>query len=166
MFERVATGDMGVIARGIFILLAIVVIGVGVAEHQLTTLTQRPEQERFFYIGRNQEHVYSAYAFGYGITLGNIYPLGHISMTDRNVVLHLGNYSISIPTKVEVNGSRLWYWLDVWYRQFVAEAFAAKKKLIEYWNQVKPYAESTFQILREQTQLAIQRINEYICEYR
>lgn len=166
MFERVVTGDMRIIARGLFLLLVIVVIGIGVAEHQLTTLTQHPYQERFFYISRNQDHVYSAYAFGYGLTLGSIHSLGQISVTNRNITLLIGNHSISIPTKIEINGSRIWYWLDVWHRQFVDEAFATKKKLVEYWYQVKPYTEAVLQALREQAQSVKQGINEYIREYR
>ncbi|SMC93640.1 hypothetical protein [Sporomusa malonica] len=166
MFERVATGDAGIIARGLLILLTIIVIGVGVAEHQLAALTQRPEQERFFYIGRNQEHVYSAYAFGYGFTLGSVYSLGNISLTERSIVLKFSHHTVIIPTKVEIDGSRLWYWFSVWHRQFVEEAFATKKKAIEYWNQAKPYIETASQYIRARTQYAIQQLSEYIREYR
>ncbi|MDF2570095.1 MAG: hypothetical protein K0R55_1699 [Sporomusa sp.] len=166
MFERTAAGETGIIARGLLILLLIIVIGVGVAEHQLTTLTQRPEQERFFYIGRNQEHVYSAYVFGYGLTLGSVYSLGNISLTDRNFMLKFAGHTITIPTKVEVDGSRLYHWLFVWHRQFVEEAFATKKKSIEYWNQAKPYIENISQTIRDKSQYAIQQMSEYIREYR
>ncbi|HWR42766.1 hypothetical protein [Sporomusa sp.] len=166
MFERVEAGDIGIIARGLLILLTIIVIGVGVAEHQLGTLTQRPGQERFFYIGRNQEHVYSAYAFGYGLTLGSVYSWGNISRTERSIVLNFADRAFIIPTKVEVDGSQFWYWFGVWHRQFVEEAFIAKKRAIEYWNQAKPYIEANFQKARDKTQCAIQQIGEYIREYR
>lgn len=160
------TGDFGLIARGLLILLAIVMIGVGVAEHQLGTLTQRPEQERFFYLGRNQEHVYSAYAFGYGLNLGNVCPLGNISIKEGSVVLGIANYSITFPTKIRVDGSRLWYWAEIWRRQFVTEAFQAKATAIEYWNQTRPYAESIFNNVRAHIQYANKQLNEYIREYR
>lgn len=167
MFERVAANDIGIIARGIFILLAIVIIGVGLAEHQLSTLTQRPEQERFFYVGRNREHVYLAYVFGYGLTLGTINPIAHISRTDYNIVVQIAQHSIVIPTKIEFcDSARVWYWLDVWYRQFVAEAFAAKEQVIEYWNHIKPYIESVFQTLKVQAQATIMQFKQLIHEYR
>lgn len=162
MFERVAAGDTGLIARGLLILLAIIVIGVGVADHQLNALTQRPEQERFFYIGRNQEHVYSAYAFGYGLTLGSVHSMGNISLTDRSVILKFSDHTVTIPTKIEVDGSRLWYWISVWQRQFTEEALAAKKKSIEYWDQAKPYIETVSQYIRGRTQYVIQQMREYI----
>lgn len=166
MFERVPTGDIGLIARGLIILLAIVMIGVGVAEYQLGTLTQRPEQERFFYLGRNQEYIYSAYAFGYGLNLGKLYPLGSISVEEANVQLAIANYTITFPTKIRIDGSRLWYWVDMWRRQFIAEAFAAKTTAIEYWNQARPYAESVFQNVRVQIQHATKQFNEYLRENR
>lgn len=166
MFERVAADDIGIIARGLFILLAIIIIGVGVAEHQLTTLTQRPEQERFFYIGRNREDIYSAYVFGYGLTLGKIYPFGYISRTYHEIVTNIASHSITIPAKIAIDETRVWYWLDVWYRQFVDEAFAAKEKVLEYWNHIKPYVETAFQALRLQAQWALAQIKQYISEYR
>lgn len=164
MFERVAATDIGIIARGLFILLAIIVIGVGLAEHQLTTLTQRPEQERFFYIGRNREEVYSAYVFGYGLTLGKIDSFAHISRTGHELVVHIVNHAITIPAKIEIDGKFIGYWLDVWYRQFVDEAFAAKEQVLEYWNHSKPYIETAFQTVRVQAQAAIVQIKQYIGE--
>ncbi|MDF2572299.1 MAG: hypothetical protein K0R22_2982 [Sporomusa sp.] len=167
MFERVAASDAGIIARGLLILLAIIVIGVGVAEHQLGTLTQRPGQERFFYIGRNQEHVYSAYAFGYGLTLGSVHSLGNISLTEqRSIVLRIAEHTITIPTRVVIDGLQLWYWIDIWRNQFVDEAFTVKKRAIEYWNQARPYIESALQKVRDKTQCAIQQMGEYIREFR
>ncbi|MCM0760021.1 hypothetical protein M7775_15825 [Sporomusa sphaeroides DSM 2875] len=164
MFERVAANDIGIIARGLFILLAIIVIGVGLAEHQLTTLTQRPEQERFFYIGRNREDVYSAYAFGYGLTLGKIYPFVNISRTDHELVVHIANHAITIPAKIEIDGRFIGHWLDVWHRQFVDEAFAAKEQVLEYWNHIRPYIETAIQAVRTQAQAAIVQIKQYIGE--
>ena len=166
MFERVPTGDIGLIARGLLILLAIVMIGVGVAEHQLGTLTQRPEQERFFYLGRNHEHVYSAYAFGYGLNLGKIYPLGSISIEEASVRLAIADYTVTFPTKIGLDGSRLWYWVDIWRRQFIAEAFAAKTTATACWNQARPYAEAILQNVRVQIQHANEELNEYLREIR
>ncbi|QDR80956.1 hypothetical protein [Sporomusa termitida] len=167
MFERVAASDAGIIARGLLILLTIIVIGVGVAEHQLGTLTQRPGQERFFYIGRNQEHVYSAYAFGYGLTLESVYSFGNISLTEqRSLVLQVAERTITIPTQVKIDGGRIWYWLDIWHKQFVEEAVSAKQKISEYWHQTRPYVEAVLQKVREKTQAAIHKLDETIREYR
>ncbi len=167
MFERVAASDAGIIARGLLILLTIIVIGVGVAEHQLGTLTQRPGQERFFYIGRNQEHIYSAYAFGYGLTLESVYSFGNISFTEqRSLVLKFAERAITIPTQVKIDGVRLWYWIDVWHKQFVEEAFSAKTRIVEYWQQSRPYIETVLQKAREKTQGVIQQLEETIDEYR
>lgn len=167
MFERVAASDAGIIARGLLILLTIIVIGVGVAEHQLGTLTQRPGQERFFYIGRNQDHVYSAYAFGYGLSLERVYQLGNISLTEqRSLVLQVAERAITIPTQVKIDGMRLLYWLDIWHKQFVEEALTAKKNIVEYWHQTKPYVEAVLQKVREKAQGAIHKLDEMLREYR
>ncbi|WP_425057581.1 hypothetical protein SCACP_20990 [Sporomusa carbonis] len=166
MFGQLAAGDTRLIVRGLLILLAIVTIGVGVAEHQLATLTQRHEQGRFFYIGRNQEHVYSAYIFGYGITFSRVYLLGNISRTDHNIVLNIGDHAAVIPVKLEIDTSRLRYWLDVWRRQFVKEALTVRNDIITYWNQAKPYAGTAFEYLKNKSQNVMQQMVEYIHEYR
>lgn len=166
MFQRVAAADMRLIVRGLFILLTIIAIGVGVAEQQLAVLTQRPEQERFFYLGRNEEYMYSVYAFGYGLTLGTLYPFGTLSIAEHRVLLTIADYTVAIPTKIEIDNTRVWYWLDMWYRQFVEEAFASKNKLINYWGQLQPQVKELLQTLRAKTQNAIQQAGEYINEYR
>ncbi|WP_371370626.1 hypothetical protein [Sporomusa aerivorans] len=160
MSEQVKPGDSGVIARGLLVLAAIVVIGVGVAEHQLNTLTQRPEQERFFYIGRDQEHVYSAYVLGHGLSLGNLYPLCTISRTDHTVVLRFDKYALVVPARVEINGVQVLHWLDIWRQQFVEEAFAVKKKIMEYWIELKPYIKANVQTLKAEVQSIIQQITD------
>lgn len=166
MSGQVKPGDLRVITRGLIVLAAIVVIGVGVAEHQLNTLTQRPEQERFFYIGRSREHVYSAYVFGHGVSLENIYPLGTVERSAQSVRLHIGGHSLVIPTKIEINGLRALYWLDIWRGQFVEEAFRVRKKVAEYWTQCKPYIENGLQTLQTEGRRFSQQIGEYLREYR
>lgn len=47
MFRQVVTSDMRLIIRGLFILLTIIAIGVGIVEYQMATLTHRPAQEIF-----------------------------------------------------------------------------------------------------------------------
>lgn len=132
MFQRVASPDMRLIIRGLFILVTIVGIGVGIVEHQMATLTQRPAQERW----------------------------------ESTVVTTITNYLIPLPIKIEIDGSELEYWLTVWHRQFVEEAFTVKKVAGEYWSQVKPYIEAALLTLRIKTWQAIQQMNEYISEYR
>lgn len=166
MFQRVTAKELKLIIRGVLVLLTIVALGVGVAEHQLTALTQRPVQERFFYIGRNDDHIYSAYAFGYGLTFGSMYPIGTLSLTQRSVRVTIADYTITVPTKIEIDGAKVWYWLAVWKQQFVTEAITAKKTADEYWRQVKPAVEDTFKILGMKTQQVKQQLEEYMREYR
>jgi len=159
----VAASDTAIIARGLLILLTVIVIGVGVAEHQLATLTERLEQPRFFYIGRNQEHVYLAYVFGHGLTLGKA-PWDSIPSVQRNSVTSFPDYMARIAHRVEADGSRVRYWLDVWQQQFRTEAFAAKRKTHEYWQQAKPYLETAYQKMRSKLEQVRKQIAEYVRE--
>jgi len=45
MFRQVVTSDIRLIFRGLFILLTIIAVGVGIVEYQMATLTHRPAQE-------------------------------------------------------------------------------------------------------------------------
>ena len=45
MSRQVVISDIRLIIRGLFILLTIVAVGVGIVEHQMATLTQRPAKE-------------------------------------------------------------------------------------------------------------------------
>ncbi|TWH48751.1 hypothetical protein [Sporomusa sp. KB1] len=47
MFRQVVTPDIRLIIRGLFILLTIIAVGVGIVEYQMATLTHRPVQEIF-----------------------------------------------------------------------------------------------------------------------
>lgn len=163
MSKRVAASDTAIIARGLLLLLTVIVIGVGVAEHQLATLTERLEQPRFFYIGSNQEHVYTAYVFGHGLTLGKA-PWGNIQPVQRSSAISFPDYMARIAHRVEVEGLRVQCWLDVWQQQFRAEAFAAKNKIHEYWQQAKPYLEISYQKTRSKLETVRQQIAEFVRE--
>ncbi|CQR72088.1 hypothetical protein SOV_19760 [Sporomusa ovata DSM 2662] len=49
MFRQVVTPDIRLIIRGLFILLTIIAVGVGIVEYQMATLTHRPAQDIFAY---------------------------------------------------------------------------------------------------------------------
>ncbi len=164
MFQRVAATDTKLIISGLIILLTIVTVGVGIVEHQLATLTQRPAQERLFYIGRNEKpSSYLVHVFGYGITFDNIFPQTAISLTDNNLVITIVHRSIKIPINARL---QVKHWFGIWHQQFVNEALLAKKTAGEYWRQTKPYVEAAFQKLKLKIQEAIDKTEEHIREYR
>ncbi|MGL5511720.1 MAG: hypothetical protein ACRDBM_00570, partial [Sporomusa sp.] len=88
----------------------------------------------------------------------------NIPSVQLSSVTSFPDYIARIAQRVEVNGLRVRYWLDVWQQQFQAEAFAAKKKTHEYWQQAKPYLETAYQKTKSTLVQARKQITEYVRE--
>lgn len=169
MLQRAAATDTKLVIKGLMLLVTIVIVGVGIVEYQIAALTQRPAQERLFYMGSTAERGLLTYVQGY-VTMFDkrIVPDAHISLTEDNIVIAIGQHSYKLPIKLqsEINRVKEKRWLDFWHKQFMDEAVKTKEIVWQYWNQIKPYMETAFQNLKAKSRLAVEKLEESIREYR
>ncbi|MBP2637926.1 MAG: hypothetical protein H6Q72_3833 [Firmicutes bacterium] len=169
MLQRAAATDTKLIIKGLMLLVTIVIVGVGIVEHQMAALTQRPVQERLFYIKSNTDYRFLAPMQGYVTAVDKgIWPDTLVSLTEDKLVVTIGQHSFKLPIKLqsEINKLKEKHWFALWHQQFVDEAVKTKEKAWQYWQQIKPYIETTFQKVKVKSRLALEKLEENIREYR
>lgn len=167
MLQRAAANDTKLIIKGLMLLMTIVIVGVGIVEHQMAVLTQRPVQERLFYIGSNGDQRFIASIRGAVSAFDkDIWP--SLSLTEAKLVVTIGQHSFKLPIKLqsEFNRIKAKSWFALWHQQFVDEAVKTKQVTWQYWQEIKPYIETTFQYLKVKSRLIIDKIEENVREYR
>lgn len=133
-----AAADRRILRRGLAVLVFVIAAGVTVVETQMNHLTQRREFAQVLNLRRETSGYYRAYLFGQSWGVRAIYPLGTIANNGRSVTLALGGGRITVPTVLAVDIDRTVYWLEVWRRQFVSEAFKTKEELAVLLEQLRP----------------------------
>ncbi len=134
MFIRLTSSEMVTIFRSLAILLVIVVLGVTTTEKQLNSLTQRQNCVQAFNLKREKTGVYSTYLLGYGYSFNAVYPIAKIDWAGNNLFIETAGQKIAVPTYIYLDSSKLVNWLNIWYKQFVDEAFKTKQSLELYCN--------------------------------
>jgi hypothetical protein len=169
MLQRAAATDTKLIIKGLMLLVTIVIVGVGIVEYQIAALTQRPAQERLFYIGSGTGHTFLTDMQGYVTAVDKrIVPEARISLTEDKMVITIGQQSYKLPIKLqsEINTWKEKSWFALWHKQFVDEAAKTKEIAWQYWKQIKPYIETAFQNLKVKSRLAVETLEEWFREYR
>lgn len=145
MFIRLTSSDMATIYRGLAVLVLIVVLGVTTTEKQLNSLTQRQDYVQVFNMRLEKTGVYSAYLLGYGYSVSAVYPIAKITQTDNSILIDAAGQKITVPTCVYMDSSELTTWLEVWYRQFVDEAYKTKHSLEAYGKIIRKKIDALMQ---------------------
>jgi hypothetical protein len=138
MLLSLAAADRRNLRRGLALLAVIVVAGVIIVETQLNRLTQRQEFAQALGLRREADGCWRAYALGASAGMQAVYPVGIIASTDRSLTIGLTGRSVTLPTLLSMNIDRPLYWLEVWRRQFVTEAFKTKEELEALIGQLRP----------------------------
>lgn len=138
MLLSMAAADRRILRRGLAILAVIVVAGVTVVETQMNRLTQRQEFSQTLGLRREADGYWRAYALGAGIGLRAVYPVGTIASSDNSLTIGLGGRTVTLPTVLSMNIDWPLYWLEVWRRQFIAEAIKTKEELAALREQLRP----------------------------
>lgn len=169
MLQRSAATDTKLIIKGLMLLMTIVIVGVVIVEHQMAALTQRPVQDRLFYMGSNSEYDFfepmQRYVAGFN---KGIWPDTLLLLTEDKIVVTFGHHSFKLPIKVqsEINRLKDKHWFALWRQQFVEEAVKTKARAGQYWQQIKPYIEATFQKVKVKSRLLIEKLEENFSECR
>ncbi|BBB92770.1 MAG TPA: hypothetical protein PKA28_02905 [Methylomusa anaerophila] len=161
MFNRLMAHDAAIVARGLLLLLLIIFIGVGVAEHQLAGLTQKSEGSMFFHIGRSKEYRYSVYLFGQGAQLKCLYQVGTISNAGRDLFIKIADKYFVVPTQVEYDMGNFYYWANLWRRQFSDEACKTKQSIQQHMLIVKPIIEKNCDKAVKQAKYYYQKVLDF-----
>jgi hypothetical protein len=136
---RLAAADMFVLGRGFIALAMVVLLGVATAEYQMNDMTQRQSFVQVANIRRDEiAGVYSAYLLGSSYRLKAIYPVAGIRNTPQSVTLEAAGMRLTVPTVVSFDLQKMNYWLALWRRQFVSEAFETKRQLENYLLMLRP----------------------------
>ena len=77
------------------------------------------------------EGTYTAYAFGNAYALRALFPVAGVSNTDECLTIEGAGKRWVLPTRVRADWREAAYWLGVWRRQFVTEAFKTKQILMK-----------------------------------
>ena len=127
MFCPLEYRDSVLIFRGVMILFFVVILGVSVTQQQLNSLTQRQEMLGNVSIPYDQNGIYSIYLFGLHYDVRAVYPVGKIISSDKSIQIKIMEYSMEIPTYVEVDCKKELSFLDFWIKVLVKEAFKCKQ---------------------------------------
>lgn len=145
MLEFPLSQDRIKLARGLLAMLFAIMSGVIVVDSQLNSLTHQYEFGQLLNLRRHPYEGYSAYFFGNSYPIGAVIPLARIENTSREFSLESGNFTLRLPTKVSVDTAKGMYWLRIWGRQFVDEAYKTKAVITAYafqlYKQIAYYAE-------------------------
>lgn len=139
MLLSLAAADRRILQRGLAILAVIVIAGVTVVETQMNRLTLRQEFVQVASLRRDADGYWRAYAFGASAGVRAVYPLGTITSTDRTLTAGVNGRSVTMPTVLYMNIDRPLYWLEVWRRQFVTEAFKTREELAVLLSELRPF---------------------------
>lgn len=152
MLKTLRSEDRIKLARGLLAMLIAIIAGVVVVDMQLNSLTHQHEFVQLLNLRRDPRDGYSAYFFGNSYPIGAVFPLTHIENTQRELIFEAGDITLRIPTKVSFNMTRVMYWLRVWSRQFVEEAYKTKafltKCIAELSAEVSDYGEQMRYLLQ------------------
>lgn len=132
MFIRPALSEMLVIGRGLLVLTIAILIGVSVAEQQLTTLTQRRDDVEAFNVKRNIDNTYSFYMLGESLTIRAVYPVLRIINNDDGFAIEAAGRKVEIPGYIHAASYDISTMYSLWHRQFIGEAFKFKSDLERY----------------------------------
>lgn len=125
------------IFRGLIILIILITLGVSVSQQQLGSLTQRQESLGLFNFEYDNSGNYSIYILGSNYNIKSVYPVGQIINEDKAVVIKTMNYSIKVPTYIEVDCKQELILLDLWARLLVAETFKFKQVMSLYLTSIQ-----------------------------
>lgn len=148
MLRALRSEDRIKLARGLFALLIAIVAGVIVVDMQLNSLTHQHEFVQLLNLRRDPRNGYSAYFFGNSYPIGAVFPLAHIENTSRELIFEAGDITLRMPTKVSFDTTKSIYWLRVWGRQFVEEAYRTKAALTVYIAQLHKEASDYVEQIR------------------
>jgi hypothetical protein len=138
-----------VLTRGFIAMLIFIVLGVAAAEHQLNDMTMQSPYVRSFNVRRDSGG-YSAHVLGNGININGQFPVGSVYNTAKAITFQSGGNRITIPTVLYFNIERPIYWLNLWYGQFMEEAYRTKENLTGYMRDLKPFLDKELRWLKEQ----------------
>ena len=123
MFCPLEYRDSILIFRGVVILVVVIILGVSVTQQQLNSLTQRQECVGAFTIPYDQSGNYSMYLFGSSYDVKAVYSVGKIVNGDKAVFIETMDYSMKIPTYIEVDCKKELVLLDLWAKLLVKRSF-------------------------------------------
>ena len=129
MFIRQTSTDVQMICRGLMVLVVVIILGVTCAEKQLNSLTERQDFVEVLNIRHDKMGLYSVYVLGDGFSFSAVYPIAKISNNDRQIILEVTGQKLVIPTCIYIDSEKIVASLNVWFKQFVMEAFKTKHSL-------------------------------------
>ncbi|MEN6413306.1 MAG: hypothetical protein ABFC84_11205 [Veillonellales bacterium] len=132
MFIRPASSELINIARGLLVLLLIIIAGVVAAESQINSLTQRQDCVQVLNMKRDFPGGYTAYFFGQVYHIQAVYPVAKILNQDHDMIITAGNYQIVIPTKMDLDAGQARQRFTLWVKPITGEAFQCKYSLQRY----------------------------------
>jgi len=138
MLRGLSVADARTARRGILAFVLFVILGLAAADKQINLLTGRADCVQIFNIRRDEAGFYHGYFFGRSAAVRAVFPAGAISSTDRTLTVAAGGRRLTVPTVVYLRFDEAVYWLETWRRQFIAEAYKAKRDLAAYGEQIKP----------------------------
>jgi hypothetical protein len=124
--------------RGLAVLAAVVVAGVTVVDAQMNELTQRQEYGQVLNVHRDGAGYYRIAVLGASAAFRAAYPVGTIAGGERSLTIGVGGTSVTVPTVLTVDSGRTLFWLEVWRRQFVDEAFKTKEEMAVLLGEMRP----------------------------
>lgn len=148
MFCLLEYRDSMVVLRGVVILALVIALGIGVAQEQLNSLTQRPDCIARVVIPYDQSGIYSLTLLGAIYQVQAVYPVGQIINGERAIVMKIMNGAIKVPTYIEIDCKKELRMLELWAGLLVKEAFICKSTVEGYVT-----------IIHE-------RINVYVSQFR
>jgi hypothetical protein len=165
MFVRLTRNDAVVVSRGLLALAIIIVLGVAAAESQLNTLTEQSEFVKAFNIRQEAAGAYTAYMFGQQRSVSSAVTVGTIANAGSTLLIGVGGHNLAVPTATTLDLSDVVltakHWLDLWYGQFIAEAWRTKQELAEIAAFVTPYLKSLSAIAITQLQRLLAEIQAW-----
>jgi len=123
--------DAIVVFRGLLILVIIITIGVTVSERQLNSLTHRQEAIRIFNI-QSEKGVYSIDILGSNHSVAAVYSVGELINKEKALIIKTANYSITIPTYIEIDCKKVLVSLDAGAKLLRDKGFELKQTLESY----------------------------------
>ena len=148
MFCPLEYRDRMLVLRGMAILVLVIILGIGVTQEQLNSLTQRPECIASVAIPYDQSGIYSLTLLGAGYQMRAVYPIGQIITSERTILIKAMNGAIQVPTYIEFDCKKELRMLELWARLLVKEAFVCKAMIGVYVT------------------LIHERINVYVSQFR
>lgn len=106
--------DSRVIVQAMGGLLALIIVGVTVAEGAILDLTQYPQRTAFINLQVTKMGVYTFYFLGENISVQSVLYLGKIGSLDRKLVVDLGGTAFVVNTLPVFDMRNLFALLGAW----------------------------------------------------